>query len=451
LDDALLASRAAAGDLDSFGQLYDRYFVRVFDFAWRTLGDTAGAAAATQEAFEATERALANPGNAPTFRALLFAAAHKATLTRTDAQHDASGPQHEEAFGAFDVPDPAHLENAAVVRGDYELAALAWEGLAGLTARDYALLDLHARQGLTANELSFVLGTSKKDAQAIVSRMTATAEGVIQTYVIARRGSCPLLRESLAPFAPPPLEGEAREIAQAHIASCETCRRDCDQLPSMLGVLAAFSPVVAPMALKGDTWRAIAAAWRIAPAATTAAIFEDAPFEDVPASPYTPLPDGGDMPPPSYPPRAPVASGSGAEWTRNKVMLFAAAAIGLLIFAFAGGAVITGAFGGDGDGEDAAAADPTASGSPGIDITPLTTLTPGVNVETPTVDPSISPTATEGPTETPEAEDSPTPVPPTAAPPTATPVPPSPTPPAPPPPTPTRGALIPIGTPTTAP
>jgi DNA-directed RNA polymerase specialized sigma24 family protein len=452
LDDALLASRAAAGDLDSFGQLYDRYFIRVYDFAWRTLGDATDAAAATQEAFAATAATLASPGNAPTFRALLFAAAHKATLTRADAQHETpGGPQHEEAFGAFDVPDPAHLENAGAVRGDYELAALAWEGIASLTARDYALLDLHARQGLSANELAYVLGTSKKEAQTIVSRMTQSAEGIIETYVIARRGSCPLLREALAPFAPPPLEGEAREVAQAHIASCDTCRREREQLPSMLGVLAAFTAVAAPMPLKGDAWRDIAAGWRIAPAETTDVLFEQEPFEDIAVSPYKALPADGGAPPPIYPRAAAASGGSGAEWTRNKVMLFAAAAIGLLIFAFAGGAVITGAFGGgDGDGKDAAAADPTKNASPGIDVTPLTTITPGVNVETPTVDPSISPTATEGPTETPEAEDSPTPVPATAAPPTATPVPPSPTPPAPPPnPTPTRGALIPIGTPAT--
>ena len=448
MDDALLASRAAAGDLDSFGQLYDRYFTRVYDFAWRTLGDAADAAAATQEAFAATARALANPGSAPTFRALLFAAAHKAALARADAQHDPhAGPQHEEAFGAFEVPDPAHLEQPSAVRGDYELASLAWEGLAGLTARDYALLDLHARQGLTANELAHVLGTSKKEAQTIVSRMTRSAEGIIESYVIARRGSCPLLREALAPFAPPPLEGEAREVAQAHIASCDVCSRERERLPSMLGVLAAFTPVSAAMAMKGDAWREIAAGWRIAPAETTDVLFEQAAFDDIPASPYKALPDDGGVPPPIYP-RAPAASGGGDEWTRNKIMLFAAAAIGLLIFAFAGGAVITGAFGGgDGNGEDAAAADPTRSGSPGVDITPLTTLTPGVNIETPTVDPSISPTATQGPTETPEAEDSATPVPPTAAPPTATPVPPSPTPAAPNP-TPTRGALIPIGTPT---
>ena len=111
MDDALLASRAAAGDLDSFGQLYDRYFIRVYDFAWRTTGDSGDAAAATREAFASTALALANPGNAPTFRALLFAAAHKSTLARADAQHETPvGPQHEEAFGAFDVPDPAHLD-----------------------------------------------------------------------------------------------------------------------------------------------------------------------------------------------------------------------------------------------------------------------------------------------------------------------------------------------------
>ena len=47
MDDALLVSRAMAGDLDSFGQLYDRYFTRIYDFAWRILRDADEAADVT--------------------------------------------------------------------------------------------------------------------------------------------------------------------------------------------------------------------------------------------------------------------------------------------------------------------------------------------------------------------------------------------------------------------
>ena len=108
----------------------------------------------------------------------------------------------------------------------------------------------------------------------IVSRMTRSAEGIIESYVIARRGSCPLLREALAPFAPPPLEGKAREAAQAHIASCDVCSRERERLPSMLGVLAAFTPVAAAMAMKGDAWREIAAGWRIAQRVETTLWFQ---------------------------------------------------------------------------------------------------------------------------------------------------------------------------------
>jgi DNA-directed RNA polymerase specialized sigma24 family protein len=454
LDDALLAGRAAAGDLDSFGQLYDRYFIRVYDFSWRTLSDTADAVAATEEAFTRTARALASPGGAPSFRALLFAAAHRAALARADAPPDPRAtPAHEEAFGAFGVPDPAHVDQASAVRGDHELAVLAWESLAALTARDYALLDLHLRQGLSADEIAHVLSATRKDAKTILARMTRSANDVIEQYVIARRGACPALRDALSSFPIPPFDDAAAAAAQAHIALCAACQQDRRQLPPLLEVLTSFTPISASLALKGDLWRSIAGGWRIAPASVEAGLFEEERFDETAKSPYKPLSDvatGGA--PPFYPRPRSQADGSG-EWSGNKVLVFAIAAVGLLVFAFAGGAAITGAFGGGGDGDDdAVAADRTRDSSPGIDVT-STANAPGVVVETPTEDPSRSPTSTptEEVTRTPAPAATATPPPP--PPPTAT-APPAPSPtPAPggPSPTPTRRAFIPIGTPTPAP
>jgi len=449
LDDALLASRAAAGDLDSFGQLYDRYFGRVYDFAWRTLGDELEAAAATEDAFGRTVGALQHPGQAPTFRALLFASAHEAVLARADSPADGrTGPAHEEAFGAFEVPDPSHVENAAVVRGDYELAALGWEAMASFTARDYALLDLHLRQGLSAHEIAHVLGTNKKEAQTILKRMTKAASEAIDSYVIARHGLCPQLREELAPFAIPPLDEEARTVAQRHVASCEVCEQEKLRLPNMFDVFAAFTAIAAPLTMKGDAWRAIAAGWRVPPATVEDTLFDDEPFGEIEKSPYGARADASGGAPPYYP-RARAYGGDGAEWTRNKVMIFAAAAIGLLVFAFAGGAVITGAFGGDDGDGDAVAADPTPDTSPGISTPDAATPGgPGVVVETPTVDPNATATATEEPTSTPPPEATATLAPPPPPPPTEPPVVATPTPePVDPNPTPTRRALIPIGTP----
>ncbi len=273
MDDALLASRAAAGDLDSFGQLYDRYFGRVYDFAWRTLGDELEAAAATEDAFGRAVVALQHPGNAPTFRGLLFSSAHEAVLARADGPADGrTGPAYEEAFGAFEVPDPSRVENAAVVRGDYELASLGWEALASLTARDYALLDLHLRQGLGPHEIAHVLGTNKKEAETILKRMTKAASDAIDSYVIARKGVCPRLREELSPFPIPPLDEEARTVAQRHVASCEVCAQEKLRLPNLFEVFAAFTAIAALTGLKSPWLRehstgvaelAEAAAWRL--------------------------------------------------------------------------------------------------------------------------------------------------------------------------------------------
>ena len=62
MDDALLVSRAVAGDLDSFGQLYDSYFGRVYDFTWRVLRDADQAADATRDVFLSAMRRLPELG-----------------------------------------------------------------------------------------------------------------------------------------------------------------------------------------------------------------------------------------------------------------------------------------------------------------------------------------------------------------------------------------------------
>jgi hypothetical protein len=316
-----------------------------------------------------------------------------------------------------------------------------------LTARDYALLDLHVRHGLHAAEIAYVLGVTRKEAQTILARMTHSGTGVIETYVLARRGACPDLRAALTPFGIPPLEDAARDAAQAHIAVCNACQQERRKLPPVLGVLGAFAPVLPSLALKGDLWQKTAATWRIAPASVEAALFEDEPFDDPGDSPYKPLSDPMTGGAPPFYPRPPVRPDAAGEWSGNKVLVFAVAAVGLLVFAFAGGAVIAGAFDGGGDDGGSAAADSTPPGAPGVDVTPGSGV-PGVVVETPTQDPrrTATSTPTEEPTETPPPAATATRPP--AASPTPPPAPATATPGAGVSPTPTRRAVIPIGTPT---
>jgi RNA polymerase sigma factor (sigma-70 family) len=423
MDDILLVSRARAGDLDAFGQLYDAYFNRIYDFAWRILRDADEAADVTQDVFMKAMQNLPGLTKAASFKSWLFSIAHNTAITRAERAGRTvplPRPQHEEAFGAFDVPDPSRLDNPELAAGDAELASLVWEAASALNPRDYALLDLHVRQGLESAEIAGVMNVSKGNAYTMVSRMKSAAADVISSYVVARRGSqdCETLRDTLAAFEFPPYTEEVRRAVDDHITACDTCQRARRHLVAPLEIFGAFAMVPAPLALKGDVWGDLSTAWYVTgpgaigggkpPAGEDllpslyAGVAQPPPavLAGASASPVAFGSGGADLPPAS-PVMAPADEGG---WDRTKIMWFIGGVIGLLLFAFAGGALIAGAFGGDDDNNGGGAGDLTRTATPGSP-TPPVTRSPGVIVQTPTIDPNPSdtpvPTDTSVPTETP--------------------------------------------------
>jgi len=424
MDDALLVSRAMAGDLDSFGQLYDSYFSRIYDFSWRILRDADEAADATQDVFVKAMEALPTLTKAASFKSWLFTIAHNVAVTRAEVGSRSMplpSPVHEEAFGSFDVPDPCRLDNPELAAGDHEAAALVWEAASALNARDYALLDLHVRQGLESAEIATVIGVSKGSAYTMVSRMKTAAADVIGSYVVARRGSrdCDELQRVLTAFAFPPYTEPVRKAVDAHIKSCETCQGSRKRLAAPLEILGAFAAIPAPMALKGDIWGGVSGAWATRGPGAAGGHGGVAGGAG----------GGGSLPPSPYGAASAGAGGAfgggydgsispmrvgGDGWDRNRIMLFAGGVLGLLIIAFGGGALLVNAFGGGGSGGGGVSRGTetvTRTAGPSRTPSPAGTVTVGVSIQTPT--PNLTPSATPAPTETP------TPLPPTETPTTA--------------------------------
>ncbi len=413
MDDRLLASRAAAGDLDSFGQLFDRYVNRVYDFSWRTLRDTEGAESVTREVFEA---AATNPGaaaRAPSAAAWIFGLTQATTIARAESVGVVPvgpAPSSEEAFGAFGVPDPMSLNDASLVDADFDVAALTWEAVASLGPRDYTMLDLDQRQGLNAAEIGHVNGIAKAQEQVIITRMRQAAADVIASYIVARRNVevCPQLREIVGRHPMPPYTDEARREVQAHLQSCEQCGSARRALVNPLAIVGSFSTIPAPFGFKGDMWRDLAVRW----GGTTPTVGSRPDRGAI--SLGTAGAGGAGF---AGGPRG-TAAGEGADWTRNRLLLFGGAALGIIVFAFAIGAVVAGGFGGSGGGSGAPSATRTATREPTAEGSPATTASPSVSVQTAT--PDLTPSVTATPEDTATAVPTDTPAPPTAIPPTAT-------------------------------
>lgn len=418
MDDRLLASRAAAGDLDSFGQLYDRYVNRVYDFAWRALRDPEGADAVTRGVFERASRELALAARSPSVAAWLLGMAHAATIARAESVGVVPvgpAPAAEEAFGTFDVPDPVQLVDTSAAAGDTELPGLVWEASASLGPRDYAMLDFDQRQHLDAGEIGFITGDGKAATQTIVARMRTVAGDVIGSYALARRGqdACPVLRTIVARYPMPPYTDEARREIQQHLAGCDACRITASNLPPLLPVFASLAVIAAPFALKGDLWRDIAAGWT-----RTAAFVGAAPDRRAVAAA-----GGGGFGAGSI--GVLGVAPDGPDWTRNRILLFGGGALALVVFAFGIGALIAGAIGGGGDGNGGATstrtatveADGTPAGTPtlGVVVPTQTATVPATITPTPSITPTPAPTDTPtitpipaSPTRTPRPEPTPT-------------------------------------------
>ena len=158
--------------------------------------------------------------------------------------------QSEEAFGSFDVPDACRLDDPSLTGGDHEAAALVWEAASALNARDYALLDLHVRQGLGSADIAAVMGVSKSNASTLVGRMKAAAGDVISSYIIARRGSrdCQELQKVLAGFEFPPYTEAVRAAVDDTSGGARTCQASKRMLAAPLEILGAFAASPPPLA-----------------------------------------------------------------------------------------------------------------------------------------------------------------------------------------------------------
>lgn len=403
MDDGLLLSRAAAGDLESFGQLYDWYFPRVYDFTYRVVLDPTRAAELTAAVFDQALRGIASVPRDQSFRTWLFGLAYRAALASGAASVPQPPPEDVEAFGAFDAPDPARIAETSMVEVEPERAALAWEAACALSRADRAFLDLHLRQELGSSEIAPIVGANPRQAATIVTRMQAAARDVMALYIVARSSDCDALRAAIGPAGLDPYTQEARSAVSDHVARCAACQGVRRAVPDPVEVYSYFAPVDAPMSLKGDIWVQLAETW------ATGAVPVASTWRYAAAGAAAAGGAGGGG-------GAPIVLGGDGGADRRQMLWFAAAAAGLLLFAFIFGAVLVRAIGGGDDGSSAAGATGgTATPEAPASATAGTSSTPGVAVQTPTANltPSVTPTPAETPTE----------VPPTAAPPTNTPPP----------------------------
>ena len=374
LSDRVLAQGALQGDAESAAALYDRYFDRAYDFCLRLLFDAGAAAEAASETLRRSLTTLGEPPAPEGFRTHLFSHAVAIAVRRS---LERERPLEEAQREAFQRVDPERLSDPIRAPLAQEEAGLTWEGVLRLDPRDYALLDLHRRQGLATAELAAALQIRRQAAQRGLDKLTRDTEGGISSLIMARRGSrnCEGLRRALLGLPIAATGEQLRRVTERHVRSCPVCAAAQRALVppfEVFGVLAAVPP---PLGLRENARERVLAAWRTA---STAPPTEEAPGIAPPAPVVTGAAaagagGGGRR-------RPPIDTGALSEgWQRltsgrNLILPIGAA---LVVLATAGGiAWGTGMFGGSGGGTAVGSPTPTATAHATSTLVPDTTPTP---------------------------------------------------------------------------
>lgn len=262
-EDAALVELARGDDPDSFGRLYDRWFDRVHDLAYRITRDDAAAADVAQDAFVAAWSSLERLEDPYAFGGWLLRITRNTALDRqrregrtqaTDAETMAmierAGSGAVDAPAGFGVEDRLRSADDPVSAiGDAEIAALVWEAAEALGERDAELLDLTVRHELSPAELAEVVGISRNAANQAVHRVRTRLRSAIEARVLWHGGDprCAVLGNALEAAGVTRFGGEAVRVTSEHVEDCELCteQRALKLEPSALFAATPF--IIAPM------------------------------------------------------------------------------------------------------------------------------------------------------------------------------------------------------------
>ena len=254
-EDAQLVGLAQNGHQEAFAELYDRYFDRIFDFLSRMMRNRAEAEDVAQDTFIRAIRSIDRLESGNKFKSWLFTIARNTALNRIEREKrtrplifaDDDGEDVDldlidaDRFGS---PDEAAQAEAT--------AALVWEAAAGLSPKQYSLLDMHLRQGLDSAEIADVLGVTANNGYVMLNRLRNAVEESIGAYIMMREGRrhCPELDAALTDAGIASISPGARRLVRRHVSSCEACQKIQSEMVSPTAILGAFVPIQAAPDIK---------------------------------------------------------------------------------------------------------------------------------------------------------------------------------------------------------
>jgi len=262
--DSELAARAAARDELAFAALYERHFEAIYDFVLRTVRDPDLAAEVIGSAFtKAWDRSRKRKARHH-LKAWLYATARERAIQarrRGRLVGDAAVPV-EAGIGAHAFAHPDFSEDAiGEPDHDAEAAAVVWEFAAQLSPKQYSLLDLHLRRGLTVDELAESLGFTKAQTYVALYRLREALTESVSSTLLARRGrfQCRELDTLLSEIRHSETSFDYRRPVQEHEKTCSRCHANKLTYPSALELFGNLAPLAPRPGSQATIWRDVSA------------------------------------------------------------------------------------------------------------------------------------------------------------------------------------------------
>jgi RNA polymerase sigma factor (sigma-70 family) len=254
-NDADLVRAAQAGDRQAFSTLFERWFDRSYDVAWRIVRNRDTAAEVAQDTFLAAWTKLDTLRDADAFGGWVLRTSRNKALNRLEREGRSMAMDTEDTVGVIDRSQSAADVADDIVRN--EQLDLVWAASAALGERDASILDLHLRHDLDPSEIAQALDITPNAAHQTLFRLRKRLEGAIRSYVLWHQGEpeCDGLAWILATAEIDSFGPKAVKAISGHVAECD----DCDERhAAILAPSSMFAAV--PLVVVGSGVREAAAA-----------------------------------------------------------------------------------------------------------------------------------------------------------------------------------------------
>jgi RNA polymerase sigma factor (sigma-70 family) len=240
---------------DAFAEIYAQYAPRIFDYLARMVRNRDDAEDLLQATFLRAYEKQHTLRDPKKVKGWLFMIAHNQTMNYFRISRRESSANVATGFPELKSTEVSPEAGAEAA----EAAEIVWSAASSLNLRQYEVIDLTVRQGLSTSEVAVALGIRASHAAVLIHRARESLAGAVRDLLVIRnRSRCDKLA-MLVPGSVRSLSTTQRASVDQHLRYCAHCRRLSDELSAPEAVLAGIAPLALPHHLAAGTgeWQLI--------------------------------------------------------------------------------------------------------------------------------------------------------------------------------------------------